>query len=145
MNQNGDSVEPPSSVKLVWYVRLETLAARGTAAITTAITAATATIITTATAAATAITTTATTAAVTAAAITTATTAATTWAIFAGTGFVNGQGTVVHRIAIEAADSFLTAFFSLHFDETETFGAACFTIRDHRYAVHFTSLREKFL
>src|SRR5207253_1279031 len=90
----------------------------------------------------TAITTTAVATTITAATIAAAltTTKATAATLFTGTGFIDGQVTVLKTVAIKAFDRFLGCFNGCHLDETEALRATCLAISDECYALNFAGL-----
>jgi hypothetical protein len=63
--------------------------------------------------------------------------------IFARARFVNGQGTAVDFVTVEAANSFLRLFFGRHFDKPEPFGATRLTVGNHGGFRNFTDLFEQ--
>jgi hypothetical protein len=72
-----------------------------------------------------------------------ATTAAAT--IGAGARFVDLERPSAEFEAVEGGDGGTGGLIVAHFDETETAGAAGFTIGDERHVVHFTVLAEQFV
>src|SRR6266542_2464004 len=76
-----------------------------------------------------------------AAATTTATTA--TWAIFAGLGFVDGQGAAFVLLAVEGGDCLLGLFIVGHFDEAEAFASAGVAVIDDLSAFDRAVRREQ--